>query len=221
MWRFRLAISDDLTWRFVAIWVAYSEFSIYWHFFGIGLYKAYYKKLVGSDGADFDGVGAVGVAVAGDDGEIRALGGHSGSSDTRSGLADDGVGVNGLGEAGGGGNVTTSGGTVSLKHGVAYNISGTYNSGYEFSSWATAANGTLGSTSAASTTYTVTGTSTLTLTGKSSKLYMQNMAASDCTTTVKTVYDNRDETAYHVQRLADGNCWMLDNLVLVLPTTLF
>ena len=114
---------------------------------------------------------------------------------------------------GGGGNVTTSGGTVSLKHGVAYDISGTYNSGYEFSSWATAANGALGSTSAASTTYTVTGTSTLALTGKS-KLYMQNMAASNCTTTVKTVYDNRDETAYHVQRLADGKCWMLDNLAL-------
>ncbi|MBR2725942.1 InlB B-repeat-containing protein [Candidatus Saccharibacteria bacterium] len=113
---------------------------------------------------------------------------------------------------GGGGTVTTSGGTVSLKHGVAYDISGTYNSGYEFDSWATAANGTLGSTSAASTTYTVSGTSTLTLTGK--RPYMQNMAASDCTTTVKTVYDNRDETAYHVQRLADGKCWMLDNLAL-------
>ena len=44
-----------------------------------------------------------GVRSDGDDGEIRALGGHGGGSDAGSGLADDGVGVNGLGEAGGGG----------------------------------------------------------------------------------------------------------------------
>ena len=41
---------------------------------------------------------------------------------------------------------------------------------------------------------------------------MQNMEASVCATTPKTVYDNRDNHAYIIQRLADGNCWMMENL---------
>ena len=45
-----------------------------------------------------------------------------------------------------------------------------------------------------------------------SKTYMQNLPSSSCTTTATTVYDNRDEEEYLIQRLADGNCWMLDNL---------
>ncbi len=52
-----------------------------------------------------------------------------------------------------------------------------------------------------------------------SKLYMQDMVASDCTTTATTVYDNRDGEAYKVQRLADGKCWMLDNLRLDLTNS--
>ena len=48
----------------------------------------------------------------------------------------------------------------------------------------------------------------------SAKIYMQNLPSSQCTTTAKTVYDNRDETPYRIQRLADGKCWMLDNLAL-------
>ena len=38
----------------------------------------------------------------GNDGKIRALGGHGSSGNTRSSLTDDGVGVDSLGEAGGG-----------------------------------------------------------------------------------------------------------------------
>ena len=49
--------------------------------------------------------------------------------------------------------------------------------------------------------------------------YMQNMSASDCTTTARTVYDKRDDEPYLVQRLADGNCWMLDNLRLDLTNS--
>ena len=41
---------------------------------------------------------------------------------------------------------------------------------------------------------------------------MQKMVASNCTTTAKTVMDSRDGEQYKVQRLADGNCWLLDNL---------
>lgn len=216
--------------------------------------------------------------------------------------------------------VTSSGGTTSLKHGVSYAITMTFSSGYEFVSWATASNGTLGSTSANPTTYTVTGTSTLTATGKSSgyplkinfgtgiygvmvksgsltgnsmgvvttsggtvtltststKYYllplyksgytfsswsasggtatsdtsasggygyyyytaksgvtntatisattlttattstsltaMQNLSASTCTHAPKAVRDTRDNAVYYIQRLADGKCWMLENL---------
>ena len=52
----------------------------------------------------------------------------------------------------------------------------------------------------------------------STKLYMQDMTASDCTSVAQTVYDNRDGESYLVQRLADDKCWMLDNLRLD-PTT--
>ena len=216
--------------------------------------------------------------------------------------------------------VSTSGGTTSLKHGVSYTVTMTFSSGYQFVSWATATNGTLGSTSANPTTYTVTGTSTLTATGKSSvptlkinfgtgiygvmvksgsltgdsmgvvttsggtvtltststKYYllplyksgytfsswsasggtatsdtsasggygyyyytaksgvtntatisattlttdvtstsltaMQNLSASTCTHAPKAVRDTRDNAVYYIQRLADGKCWMLENL---------
>ena len=43
-------------------------------------------------------------------------------------------------------------------------------------------------------------------------LYMQDITAGQCTTYPNTVIDNRDGSEYLVQRLADGNCWMLDNL---------
>lgn len=52
----------------------------------------------------------------------------------------------------------------------------------------------------------------MTARGKSAKTYMQNLASSECTTTYRTVYDNRDEQAYVIQRLADGKCWMMTNL---------
>ena len=44
---------------------------------------------------------------------------------------------------------------------------------------------------------------------------MQNLADALCVTnTPTTVKDTRDDHTYMVQRLADGNCWMLDNLAL-------
>ena len=47
---------------------------------------------------------------------------------------------------------------------------------------------------------------------------MQRMKKEDCPTTPSIVIDSRDGTEYYVQKLADGNCWMLDNLRLD-PTT--
>ncbi|MBQ6149495.1 hypothetical protein IJI86_00785 [Candidatus Saccharibacteria bacterium] len=42
--------------------------------------------------------------------------------------------------------------------------------------------------------------------------YMQDLNPALCTTTPMTVVDKRDSQEYIVQRLADGNCWMITNL---------
>ena len=52
-----------------------------------------------------------------------------------------------------------------------------------------------------------------------SNLKMQNLDPSKCTTTATTVIDNRDGEEYLIQRLADGKCWMLDNLRLDLTNS--
>ena len=44
--------------------------------------------------------------------------------------------------------------------------------------------------------------------------YMQNVTASMCTTSPTKVVDRRDNTVYIIQRLNDGNCWMMGNLSL-------
>ena len=41
---------------------------------------------------------------------------------------------------------------------------------------------------------------------------MQNLDPTLCTTTPRTVIDNRDSQEYIIQRLADDNCWMMTNL---------
>ena len=44
---------------------------------------------------------------------------------------------------------------------------------------------------------------------------IQNLASSNCTTTPTRAVDNRDGQVYIIQRLLDGNCWMMENLDLV------
>ena len=44
--------------------------------------------------------------------------------------------------------------------------------------------------------------------------YIQNLDPTLCTTTPLTVLDKRDGEEYTVQRLADGNCWMIGDLML-------
>ena len=41
---------------------------------------------------------------------------------------------------------------------------------------------------------------------------MQNLSSSSCTSTPTQVRDIRDGHAYTIQRLLDGNCWMMENL---------
>ena len=68
--------------------------------------------------------------------------------------------------------------------------------------------------------YTVTGNATITLTGKPVNTVIQNFPESSCTSTPTATYDTRDGQVYYVQRLADGNCWMLDSLNLGARTLL-
>lgn len=93
-----------------------------------------------------------------------------------------------------------------------YTISGSYNSGYEFGSWATSGSISVASTSSATTTMTVSGAGTLTLNGKASMVSIQSITLATCPTTATQVYDTRDNEIYTIQKLADGRCWLLDNL---------
>ena len=104
----------------------------------------------------------------------------------------------------------TSTTSVSLNCGN-YSITGTFPSGYEFSSWSRANGVAVTSTSTLSTTMTVTGAGTLTLTGKSSKTYIQDLTLANCPADGMTVYDRRDEKSYTVKKIANA-CWMTQNL---------
>ncbi len=54
--------------------------------------------------------------------------------------------------------------------------------------------------------------SAATVTANGAKLYLQNLASSKCTTTARYAYDSRASDIYQIQKLADGKCWMLENL---------
>ena len=128
----------------------------------------------------------------------------------------------------GGASSITIGGTTytsspaSLNCGT-YNISGSYDSGYEFSSWAASGSVTLGSsTTTASNTITVSGSGTLTLTGKSlSVIAFQSATSANCGS---NMYDNRGTNAYKsiVYGTASINnlCWTTRDLDLPGGTTL-
>ena len=106
----------------------------------------------------------------------------------------------------------TNGQTMSLACGT-YNLSGSFSSGYEFSSWSNSG-GSIANRNTLSTRYTVNGPGTITLTGKSVPT-MQNFTAADCQSQASngnvTVVDSRDNNSYTV-RYINGNCWMTQNL---------
>ena len=121
----------------------------------------------------------------------------------------------------------TNGQTMSIACGT-YNLSGSFSSGYKFSSWSATA-GTIGSTSTLSTTYRVTGPATITLTGKQlvnyldDVTYMQDLTAAQCSGSsdgaTATLRDRRDNNTYTIAKI-NGNCWMTQNLRLAGGTTL-
>ena len=111
-----------------------------------------------------------------------------------------------------GGESVQDGDIVELAQGVSYNIGMVADTDYAFDSWS-ATTGTIGSTSSQSTTYTIGNSDdTLVVNTTFTGTYIQNLSDSACTSTASTVYDSRDMHPYVVQRLADGNCWMMENL---------
>ena len=96
------------------------------------------------------------------------------------------------------GNAVTNNGTVNLSYGTPLNISATLNPGYSLSDYTFTPLSVTSSRIAANASFTGT--------------YIQNLSASSCATTASTVYDSRDMHAYTIQRLADGKCWMMENL---------
>ena len=115
----------------------------------------------------------------------------------------------------------TNGQTMSIACGT-YNLSGSFSSGYEFSSWSNSG-GSIANRNTLSTRYTVNGPGTITLTGKSSVTYIQDFTNSQCSSLASssdyTVTDRRDNNTYTV-RYINGNCWMTQNLRLAGGTTL-
>lgn len=116
--------------------------------------------------------------------------------------------------------VTSSGGVVILNStSIKYYLIPLYNSKYTFDSWS-ASGGTVTSDSDNYGYYYYTAkggvTNTATISAKSlgttSSTTMQNLSASSCTHAPSAVKDNRDNEVYYIQRLADGKCWMLENL---------
>lgn len=114
-----------------------------------------------------------------------------------------------------------TGTSVNLNCGT-YNISGTYDTGYEFSSWNASGLVSVTSTTSASTSIYVSGPGTLTLTGKqsapgyctSTATCMQTFTTSSCTTSGATLTDARDGNTYTVKKI--GNlCWMTANLKII------
>jgi len=110
--------------------------------------------------------------------------------------------------------VTYTNGQSTVVPAGTYSLVGNYALRYAFSSW----NATAGTISNPDyvdynlNTYTVEGNATITLTGQYVETELQGLATSSCTTTPMPTYDNRDGQVYWVKRLADGNCWMMDNM---------
>ncbi len=118
---------------------------------------------------------------------------------------------------------SVSGAGNTYRWGQSISISATPASNSAFNGWSQTAGtaGTFGNASNASTTFTMPkSAATIYADGKFSygeceddpESCMQTMTT--CTTTAKTVTDSRDGSTYMVRKLADNNCWMLDNLAL-------
>ena len=105
-----------------------------------------------------------------------------------------------------------NGGTITLEKGIPYKVGMTPDARYAVGSWS-ATNGRLAATNLKYTTFASDAAmSSLSVTATYVNTELQNLNTSTCTTTPIYTYDNRDNQTYLVQRLADGKCWMMENL---------
>ena len=112
------------------------------------------------------------------------------------------------------GNYIADGSSANVALGNSVPIIAYVKDGYSFYGW-TVGKGSISSSSAYSTTYTAPSSSATTTLNADARFLgttIQGFPASYCTSTPRTVYDNRDDQAYTVARLKDGRCWMIDDL---------
>ena len=102
---------------------------------------------------------------------------------------------------------------MTREYGV-FSLVGNYASRYTFQSW-DATTGTISNQDYVDynlNTFTPTDDATITLTGQYVETPLQGLSPDMCAETPIPTYDTRDDQVYWVKRLADGNCWMMDNL---------
>ncbi len=111
------------------------------------------------------------------------------------------------------GELIANAGTISAEEGFPLPIKVLFNKNYDFSSWSSTS-GTIASASEQFTTFTM-GSANTTLTATGAVFtggVIQNLEPENCTTTPAKYKDSRDNQVYTVKRLADGHCWMMENL---------
>lgn len=111
------------------------------------------------------------------------------------------------------GNVIANGETIILDNFGTHQLTVTLAPGYSLSSWSITS-GSVSNYSATTTNLTINSTSAAIVRANAyfSGTYIQNLNPSNCDFNLKTVFDNRDMHQYTIKRLADGRCWMIDNL---------
>ncbi len=102
--------------------------------------------------------------------------------------------------------ISTSSNTITIG---STTVTATASSGYAFDSWTNNCGSTL------------TANCSITANFKGLKPYMQDFSCSSLASgATTTLYDSRDGEAYLVGKLADGKCWLLDNLRLGSTSTI-
>ena len=104
--------------------------------------------------------------------------------------------------------------TVTIIAQVPYTITATVDPNYDFIEWTAGNEITLSSDTSNPTTLTTSSSSTLSASTelRQTTFYLQDITLADCTTSPRIGIDTRDGESYHFGLLADGNCWLLDNL---------